>query len=154
MVIPAGTEFEGIRAADLVPELDRAAFRRADSGSIAVEPAGRIPLPHCRITNGDKLTRPLSGVPDPAADGQFAVAVDFPPLAISKLQSAWCLPFGAPMLAAQRKVVTDFLVPGAPHVMGWFVHQGGNAYRTDVMLDTEHPECELETRGSIWTTRW
>lgn len=144
-MIPAGTDFEGISAADLVPELDRTSFRRAENGRFTLEPAGRIPLPHCLITNGDKLTQPLGGVVPPAADGQFTVAIDYPALAITRLQAAWCLPFGAPLLAAQRQIVTDFLVPWSPHALGWFVHQGGRAYRTEVALDTDSPDCEIET---------
>jgi hypothetical protein len=144
MGIPQGTAFEGVRAAELVSETDRSSFWRADAAGVVVEPAGRIALPPCVITNRDRLPRPVHGTLEATPDGLFASAIDFPPMVISKFHSAYCLPFGAPMLAGQRKIVSDFLIPWSPAMVGWFVHEGGSAYRTDVMLDTDNPDCELD----------
>lgn len=102
-------------------------------------------LPSCRVLN-----RPHGGYAnqlfsvDIPEDGS-PVSIDFPPLAVSMLEDVYCLPFAPPFILGSSEIITDYLIPWAPNVLGWFESCGNDStYASLVDVDMSDLHADLE----------
>ncbi len=78
-------------------------------------------------------------------DGKFPAAIQFPKMMLTTVAEAYCLPFGPPILPDFRQIVTDYLIPWAPHVLGWFTRIDKSVYAASQSIDTNDTEYDLDT---------
>jgi hypothetical protein len=144
MLVRANSEFAAVQCTNFTETGDIRAFRDSNFASLVVEPAGEIAMPPSRVVNrpsGDyNIHQPMRG----PVEGKLPSVLDFPKMAITILENAYCLPFSPPILPARSQIVTDFLIPWAPRTLGWFDHDGGDLYRTKVDFDTDDTQCDLD----------
>lgn len=143
--VPGRTEFVGVQKSTFPEVPDPETFRASSFANLVLEPSGTMRLPPCRVVNraddGYRIVTPF-GV---ARDGGFPAALKFPKLTVTILEDAYCRPFAPPMLPAQRKVITDFLVPWSAETAPWFDHVGGNIYRSHASIGPDDAQYDIDT---------
>jgi hypothetical protein len=145
VIIAEKSEFVAVRCADF-PEIENVrTFQASSFASLAIEPAGRMVMPPCHVTNRPGNDYRLQQTMLTPPDGKFPAAISFPKMTITILEDAYCLPFGPPILPGFGRIVTEYLVPWAPQALGWFGHVGGNAYTANVPINTNDTEYDLDT---------
>ena len=145
MIVREHTEFVAIRSTAFPEVGDVPAFRASSFANLVVEPAGKMVMPPHRVVNRPSGDVTLHHSMRMQPDGRFLATTDFPKMALTTLENAYCLPFGPPILPDQGRIITDFLIPWAPDALGWFAHAGGNVYHTKVGYDTDDVEHDLDT---------
>jgi hypothetical protein len=145
MIIPQGSAFTAARTTELAQPVDLAAFQRPGSAALVVEPAGRMAMAACHVANRTaqdySIHRPM--YPNPSRG--FPTALEFPPMLITKLENAWCLPHAPPFVQSPNRVVVDFVAPWGPDILGWFRFGEDGVYRARVDLDTAALEYDIDT---------
>jgi hypothetical protein len=143
--IAGNTEFAGVRADTIAEVRDLHTFRISSSANLTVEPPGTMQMPPSRVVNrapnGYRVNAPSRIV----ADGRLPTSLAFPKMALTTLEDAYCLPFAPPLLPAQRKIITDFLIPWAPERCPWFHRADNGIYQSDVDINTDDTLHELDT---------
>jgi hypothetical protein len=145
MMIPRGTAFRGIRTADFPDAGDASTFLRSAYSSLEIEPAGQMSMPAHFVTNRLQGEYRIHQTMLAAADGQFPGLTPFPKMKLTVLENACCLPFAPPFLPRFGRVVTDYLLPWAPGVLGWFDRLDDHIYSLKEDIDTEGAQYEVET---------
>jgi hypothetical protein len=145
VVIGEKSEFVAVRCADFSEIGDARTFQASSFTNLVIEPAGRMIMPPCHVTNRTGHDYRLHQTMLTPSDGKFPTATDFPKMTITTLEDAYCLPFGPPVLPDFKQIVTEYLVPWAPEALGWFSHAGGNVYTANVNINTNDTEYDLNT---------
>jgi capsular polysaccharide biosynthesis protein len=145
VIIPEKTEFAAVRCADFEEIKDVSVFQTSSFARLAIEPDGLMSMPSCHVTNRPGSDYKLHQTMLAPRDGKFPVAMPFPKMTITKLEDAYCLPFGPPIMPAFGQIVTEYLIPWAPHALGWFSHVSNNIYAANVPIDTSRTEYDLGT---------
>jgi hypothetical protein len=145
MVIKANTTFVAITLADF-PEIDNVrTFQVSSRSTLSIEPAGRMAMPVCHISNRSsgeyRVHEPLQG----RQDGRFPDVIKFPKMVIAQLDNAYCLPFAPPFLTDTRHLITEFLVPRAPGSLAWFSYAGEGIYHINLDLEIENLQYDFDT---------
>ncbi len=102
-------------------------------------------MPSWRVTNRNagefKVRQSMLNVPD----GNFPMATSFPKMIITKLENAYCLPFGPPVLPELGRIITEYLIPWSPETLGWFSHLGKADYEANVSINTDDCQHDIDT---------
>jgi len=144
MIIREKSAFTAARSRDFRKVGDVRTFENSQNVNIVIEPHGRMRMPSCHVSNriaGDYRLHDSTPV---APDGKFPEFISFKELTITRLENAYCLPFGPPVLLDRGQVVTEFLIPWAPAVLGWFTHAGDGMYYTNSNIDTINTQFDLD----------
>jgi hypothetical protein len=144
MIVREHSEFAAIRSSDFPEVNDVRAFQASSFVNLVIEPAGKMEMPSHRVVNrpfGDYSVRQLMPI---LPDGRLPARTDYPKMVLTTLENAYCLPFGPPILQAQRQIFTDFLIPWAPDALGWFAHAGGTVYHSKVDFDPDDVAYDVD----------
>jgi hypothetical protein len=144
-MVPERTEFVGVQKGTFPEVADPDTFRASDFANFVLEPSGTMRMPPCRVVNRANGSYRILTPFGVARDGGFPAALKFPKLTVTVLENAYCRPFAPPMLPAQRKVITDFLVPWSPGDAPWFDHIGRNIYRSHASIGSDDARFDIDT---------
>jgi Glycosyltransferase 61 len=145
VVIDEKSEFVAVRCADFLEMSNVRTFQASSFTNLLVEPAGRMIMPPCHVTSRPGHDYRLQQTMLASPDGKFPTAIDFPKMTITTLEDAYCLPFGPPILPDFKQIVTEYLIPWAPEVLGWFTYAGDKTYSASVNINTNDTEYDLNT---------
>lgn len=145
VIIGEKSQFVAARCAEFQEIENVRTFQASSFARLVIEPAGRMIMPSCRVTNRPGNDYRLHQTMLTPPDGKLPAAINFPKMTITTLEDAYCLPFGPPVLPGFGQIITEYLVPWAPEALGWFSHVRENIYTANVSINTNDTEYDLDT---------
>ncbi len=145
LIVPDQTVFKAVRAADLAGQPGAPGRLHTEpAASLLLEPGGTLAMPRCHVTNppdeGTVIRAPSLAGPD----GSFPTALDYPPMLLTSIADAYCLPKAPPFLLGPNQIVSDYIRLWAPENVAWFQYRGNASYRLPQPLVEADVEYDLD----------